>query len=217
MARFDDLKKIARYLVIFINVLFKAFGIAILVAGFVAFNKASDLESNAAIFQALNVKLVASVIVSVGIATIVASSSGCLGAVFQNTTCLKAYVIVLFAICCLQIAIGSYLISLNVDDLESVWAEDTQQGEDRREAYQNYMQCCGWEWVTDSMPETPCPGLYTTSCSQATKNIMAKYMTPVALAAVIIGVLEILSLLSTCIIIFASQRKEDYWDNPFGY
>jgi len=217
MARIDDLKKIARYLVIIINIMFLAFGIAILIAGLVAFNKASDLENNAEIYQSLNVKLIAAIIVCVGIATIVAASSGCLGAYFKNTACLKAYGIILFMIVCLQIAMGAYLISLNINDLQTVWDTDTQAGEDRRIAYQGYLKCCGWQYVTDSMPETPCNGQYEVSCSQATQNVMDQYMTPVALAVVIIGSLEVISLLGTCLIIASTQSKEDYWDNPFGY
>jgi len=194
-----------------------AFGLAITIAGSVAYSKSGQLENSAEIFKTLNVKLIAAFIVSLGIATIVTSLSGFVGAATKNTTFLKIYAVILFCVCAIQLGIGSYMVTLNVDDLRAEWFKDTDQGEARREQYQDYMDCCGFEFITDSQPETECPSNSKTSCKDATMAFMKKYLAPVAVIAVVIAVIELISLTATCIIIATSATKEDFYDNPFGY
>ena len=61
---------------------------------------------------------------------------------------------VLFLIVAGQIAAGAYILNLNIRrKLEDAWFLDTEQGEQRRQEYQEYMECCGFEYITDSQPE----------------------------------------------------------------
>jgi hypothetical protein len=55
------------------------------------------------------------------------------------------------------------------------------------------MKCCGFEYITDSQPETDCAGEYTISCKQATLDKIDEYLVPLASAGVAIAVIEVYS------------------------
>jgi len=216
MAKFSC-AKISRYIVVLVNVAFIVMGCIIMITGAAAYAKAQSVENSAVIFRTLNVSLIGELITCAGLITIVISLTGCYGAIARDPNYLKFYAISLFIIVCIQLGMGAYLMSLNIDSLYNTWATDTDQGEQNREDYENYMHCCGWDYVTDSMPETPCAG-YRVTCKQATKDFISKYMGPVAAAAVAIAVIELVSLIATLVVIFSSGKKvEDFYDNPFSY
>ena len=81
---------------------------------------------------------------------------------------------------------GAYILSLDVKkEMRSAWFNDTikvtflacgcpsylslLKGEDRRQAYQEYMECCGFDTLTDSQPDTDCIQGFTRTCVKATK------------------------------------------------
>jgi len=216
MAKFSC-SNASRYIVVLVNVAFIVMGIIIMITGFVAYGLAQNVESSAIIFRSLQVSLIAELITITGLMTIAISLTGCYGAYMKDSNYLKFYAVSLFIVCCIQLGMGAYLMSLNVDSLYNTWAQDDTQGEEQREDYENYMHCCGWDWVTDSMPETPCDG-YRVTCKQATQNWLNSHMASVAAAAVGIAVVELVSLIATCIIIATSGKKsEDFYDSPFSY
>jgi len=216
MAKFRC-SNLSRYVVMFVNIAFLVMGIIITITGAAGYAKAQDVEHQAVIFRTLRVSLIAELILIAGIITIAVSLTGCYGAYARETGYLKCYAVSLFIIVCIQLGMGAYLLTLNLDKLYSTWAQDDTQGEQRREDYENYMHCCGWDYVTDSMPETPCAG-YRVTCKAATKAFLDKYMGPVAAAAVAIAVVELISLIATMVVIFSSGKKmEDFYDNPFSY
>lgn len=127
-----------------------------MIIGFYGYDKSDSIESSASIFKALNVKLIAALITCTGIGTIVISLCGCAGAYFKNTSILKAvrklfpavfrcpcadellfqYAVTLFLVCAVQLGMGAYMVSLDPEDLRDEWETDTQQGEERRQSYQ---------------------------------------------------------------------------------
>lgn len=44
-----------------------------------------------------------------------------------------------------QVAIGAYLLNLDMSSLRTSWEQDDQEGAARRNQLQNYMDCCGYE------------------------------------------------------------------------
>jgi len=102
--------------------------------------------------------------------------------------------------------------------LRETWFTDSTLAERRRQEYQNYMECCGFEYITDSQPETDCDGGWTIPCKTATVNVLSQYLGPVSAAAVAIAVIELLSLGATCAIIMTrSAEVVDAQSSPFSY
>jgi len=218
MAIRDQIKKCARYTVMIVNIIFLACGIFILIMGLVGLNRISDYEDSVPILKELNIKLIASLIVCAGIATIAVAVIGFISAAFRMHAFLKAYTLLLFAVCCIQIAMGAYMITRDVEDLRDEWELDSEQGEARRQAYQLSFECCGFLYVTDSLPETECPNNYRVSCVEATKTKIEENLLPVAISAIVFGCLELISLVATCLIVCQPEaEKLDFYDNPFSY
>lgn len=49
------------------------------------------------------------------------------------------YAISLFIIVCIQLGMGAYLMTLNIDNLYNTWATDTHQGEQNREVCPSFV------------------------------------------------------------------------------
>lgn len=213
-----DWKKYARYTVVTVNVIFLFLGAVVTGFGVYGWQEARKLEDKASIFKEMNAQLIAEFLACTGIITMATSMLGCLGAWQRWHTCIKAYAIILFAVCAVQMAMGAYLLTLSPDKLRDIWFTDTTRGEQLRQEYQNYMECCGFEYITDSQPETDCAGGYTIACKQQTINKIKDYIAPAAVAGVTIAVIELISLAATCAIIMTrSADVVDASDDPFAY
>ena len=124
------------------------------------------VQEEVVILQWFDLSLLAWAVFFSGLLTIVTGGVGFYGAYHAKLTymkvvlllkwyssdCIVQYTFILFMVCCLELGIGIYLATLEVDVLEQFWFEDTDTGYGRRESFQEYFQCCGWSSLTDSYP-----------------------------------------------------------------
>jgi len=214
-----DCSGASRLVVIGIYAVFLLLGIAMVIVGIIGYNQVINTTNKADVLQDFDLPKIMIVILASGIGTILTSLFGCLGAWQRWENVLKLYASIVFVVVCIQLAMGGYLLHLNINSLETTWAEETPAGEQRRVAYQNYITCCGWNNWYDSIGQlqTPCPYMPTAispalpkTCRQGTIDFINKYMGAIAAAAISIAVIEIVSLLATCVVIFdgKAQGKE---------
>ena len=124
-----------------------------------------------------------------------------------------------------QIAIGAYLLNLDMSSLRTSWEQDDDQGYNRRVTLQNYLGCCGFDVWSDSIGtlHTDCPNNPTyanqyavpTACFQATKDYVNTWMHPIAVAAIVIGTIESLAMGITFALVFNSKDRNS--DTAFDY
>jgi hypothetical protein len=206
------------------NVVFGITGIVIAIAGAGAITQTEQVQEEVVILEFFDLTLLAWAVMLTGLMTIAVASIGFMGALKYKVSYLKVYTFILFLVCCLELGVGIYLASLEVDVLSSFWFEETADGFGRRIAYQTYFDCCGWATVTDTYPY-PGGGLgpechnyaISLTCRQATEDWMGVYIAPIAVAVVIIPLFQIISLAGSCMILqFAgSQTVEE--DHAFSY
>lgn len=55
------------------------------------------------------------------------------------------YVVLVLITFLTQVAIGAYLLNLDMSSLRTSWEQDDQEGAARRNQLQQYMECCGYE------------------------------------------------------------------------
>jgi len=216
MAKGFDCGQFSRKIVIIINVLFLLLGIAMVIVGIIGYNSVINSTNRANILQDFDLPSIMIIILCTGLGTILTSLFGCLGAWKRWENVLKLYASIVFVVVCIQIGMGGYLMNLNVDSLSNTWAEEDATGLQRRIDYQNYLTCCGWSNWYDSLGQlnTPCPFMPTltmpsnpTTCRQATINFIHQYLGAIAAAAVVIAVIELVSLFATCFVIFDGKRR----------
>jgi len=216
MAKGFDCGQFSRQVVIGINALFLLLGIAMVIVGIVGYNQLQSSTNQAYVLQDFDLPNIMIVILCSGLGTVLTSLFGCLGAWKRWENVLKLYASIVTVVVCIQIAMGAYLLNLNIDSLQSTWATETVQGTQNRVSFQNYLGCCGWSNWYDSIGQltTPCPYLPTitnpalpTTCRQATLNFVHKYMGAIAAAAITIAVIELVSLFATCFVIFDGKRR----------
>jgi len=187
-----------------------------MIVGIVGYNAVNSSSQQAQILADFDLPNIMLVLVCSGIGTVCTSLFGFLGAYKRWENVLKLYASIVFVVICLQIGMGGYLLNLNVDSLQNTWAEEDQTGLQRRIDYQNYLSCCGWNYWYDSLGQlnTPCPFMPTitnpgtpTTCRQGTLDFINKYLGAIAAAAVTIAVIELVSLIATCVVIFDGKRR----------
>jgi len=158
-------------------------------------------------------------------ATVLTSFIGAIGAYTKNMNILKLYVILVLITFLTQIAVGAYLLNLDMSSLRTSWEQDDQAGADRRDKLQRFLECCGFDNWSDSMGtlHTMCPYPPTyengykepTACYPAAKNFVNQWLGPVAIAAIAIGSVESIAMAITFALIFKS--KENNQDTAFDY
>jgi len=224
----DYCAKASRAAVTILNVLFFALGAAVLVAGGVLFQKISSLANESAILSDLNLQEIALIVIAAGGAVIATSICGIVGAIKANRKCLIFYAVTLFAIICIEVATGAYMDSVSDATLQAKWDSSSPPS---RQLFQNYMDCCGWAQTYDSIPYPSCQQpsaadiasgfavpltVPVQTCQYRTLAFIQSEIKPVALAAVVIGSIELISLFSTCGIIFSSKDIKSSDFDEFG-
>lgn len=221
-----DLHTATRKTVAAVNGIFLIFGIVIVAVGFNGYNQSSTLKQNADQMNTFDLPMITIIVAVCGIFTIATAVLGIIGAYFSWANILKIYVLIIFCVIGVEIALGAYLNNLNTNDLRARWEENTTVGQQRREAYQKYFTCCGFEQWTDSLGalNTSCPYMpdaggnnVPTTCLEASKAFLKKYIAPVAAAAITIGVLQLVVLMAACFILYKGKDKDDWINSEFHY
>jgi len=222
MAKFK-FENFARGAVIGINVLFLILGLVTVVIGVVGFVKQNQLRQQSSVLSAFNLDTITIIVLVSGLGTCITSLFGLVGAALRIPNLLKLYCAVLLCIIGVQIGMGAWLDSLSISSLQNDWAEEDPAGQQRRVAFQNYFNCCGFNTWSDSMGQlyTPCPlasgapANPPLTCAQAAQNFMNTYMFAIAAAAIAIACVELVALVGTCFLIFQGKSKEA--DQGFEY
>eukprot|EP00808_Paulinella_micropora_P019947 g80536.t1 len=172
-----------------------------------------------------NTSVAAGILLGTGIACVTVALLGMLGAYKRYPTLLKAYIVLMFLILMLQMAMGIYMKSTDVEGtIQKEFLKDTPEGQQNRIAYQNYLECCGWNHPlidTLALDDPYCPWYEigsTRTCADATADWLQKYAGPVAGLAVALAVLELIALSASCFVVMnAKSDQDDYFENPFHY
>jgi hypothetical protein len=216
------MQKVSRFLIVFVNILFLMLGIAVVVLGAYGLVKGGQAVKGAKLLKQLDIVLIGAIVTASGAVTIVTAFAGLLGACKQWAKCLKAYALVLFIVCAIQLAMGIYLSTLTLGDLQTTWEEDSDEGLERRISYQDFFDCCGWNYLTDSLGylNTPCinAGYIFLTCRDATLNYIHDYVDPVAVGATIVASVELVAMSLACFVIMTQKGDvENFYDDPFHY
>jgi len=229
---FGGCQGFTRVVLIAINVFFLLAGILIVILGAVAMNHAKTFEDNASIFTYFQARVSSAILVATGAGSIATALFGLAGAYFRWTTCLKIYTVFMFLVCALQLAIGIFLFTRNVNTQEGdYWFDPTTDGYNNRVEYQNYLRCCGWHTTTDTQTQpwgpTICPSsgynstTSTTSlppCEKATEDWVHKYINPISIAAITLSVLQFIALAGSCFIIMVTRKDgDDFYTSAYHY
>jgi len=175
-----------------------------------------------------------------GLAGLVLSIVGLLSLWKNYMPGIKLYIIILGIMVIIQLAIASRILDVNINDTLRLTFMDTSRGTANiaeRDAYMNYLNCCGWYKSYDMIADYPlcvgspgaegyslgCPGWPSLAscwppCETKTKAFLAKNIRPLATFAVIVSVFEVGALVVSCCLIMGAKRdKDDFGGDPFGY
>jgi hypothetical protein len=211
-----------------VNIFFLVAGIIVLACGIVAASSTQDFRSNADIFRKTNINAGATTVLVCGAVTIFATFVGFLGIVKANIIVMKMYIVLIGVTICMQLAMGSFIVSRDIDSELSDWwfGETDQQAIDDKDNYQQYLGCCGWYSLRDSfgagMPlcaltcyDNPgtCPG-----CLHATEDWIDKNVVPGSVGAIIIACVEFLVIIAPCYLIMIMKKdKDDFFEDAYHY
>jgi Ca2+/Na+ antiporter len=224
MAKGVTFLKAARQIVIGTNVCFFILGVVMLSIALVGYFKNDEMKQNTDVMEQLNLGMLTIIIIVAAGATVFTSFLGFMGAYYKSMLTLKLYVVLVLITFLTQVAIGAYLLNLNMSSLRTSWEQDDQEGAARRNQLQQYMECCGFDTWSDSIGtlHTDCPylptyPLYTepTACFQAAKDFVSGWLGPVAIAAIVIGSIEGMAMVVTFALIMKSKETDD--DTAFDY
>jgi len=233
-------KGIASKTVIGCAVFFLICGIIILALGTIAFNGVDSFERNAYLFNKANIGAASIVLVVCGAMTMGLAIFGFAAFMKREFTMMKMYIVLTGCTIVLQLGMGSFIHSVNINAELRTSFVDTSQGNrnvEQRTEYMRFIKCCGWHYSYDLIGDGPqcswspggegyslgCPGFPSTDscfppCEKATKDFLAKEVSPAAAAAIAVSVFEIFALAASCYIIMIRKKdKDDFYDDPFHY
>jgi len=233
---FGGCQGFTRVLLLGINCFFFGAGVLIVILGAVANANADQFEADASIFHWYQAGVSTAILIATGAGTIATATVGFIGVYFRWTTCLKLYTIVMFLVCALQLAIGIFLFTRNVNtQISDYWFDPTATGLDNRSAYQVTRSCCGWATTTDTRTQawgpTDCPPAFVPGyewvprapgawppCEQATIDWVHKYIDPISVAAIVLSVFQFVALSGSCFIVMVSRKDgDDFYTSAYHY
>lgn len=203
-----------------INFILVVFGVIITAYGASAQSTAQS-NANIALLEALDLNLIGSLVTFAGIATLVVSLAGFLGAYCRIRKALLFYITAFWIISIALIAFGNFLNNKSPEDLRTSWDESTAQANANRLQFMERFNCCGFDRNTDSYQLQECfvdlnvfPN--TLPCSTAMRAFLENEVYPVAIAAIVLGSFELIAIIATMAIIFTEkQMTEEFYENPF--
>jgi hypothetical protein len=206
--------------VVGINFVLVIFGIIITAYGASA-QSAAESNANIALLTELDLNLIGSLVTFAGIATLVVSLAGFLGAYCKIRKALIFYILAFWFISIALIAFGDYLNNKEAEDLRASWETSTAVANANRLQFMERFSCCGFDRNTDSYQLQACfldLNLFpnTLPCSSAMRTFLENEVYPVAVAAIVLGSFELVAILVTMgIICTEKSMKEEFYENPF--
>ena len=221
MAKRWSVEGIARWVVLLLNGLFFALGLTVLVLSVSGFSYFFHSQQSALLesynLPAFNIVLLVSGSVTIGLSVL-----GVWAALRYKVTLLKLYLLSLLAVVSVQVAMGIYLLTLDSDTVRTTWNTESASAQSTRVNIQTSLGCCGYDAWTDSIGYpllTPCPYAPTapvtaaaftapTTCQKAVREYVNKWLLPVAVAAIVLAVVELAAIATTAVIIFRAKDKQ---------
>jgi len=219
-----------------INFFFLGAGLLIIILGAVAVGKAAQFEAQSTLFRYMDTRVACAILIATGAGTVAVAIVGFVGVAFKMPTTMKLYTVIMFLVCTLQLAMGIFLYSRDPNKVEGdLWFDPTAQGITVRVAYQNYLDCCGWEHTidtqTDAWGPTPCPINFVQGweldprppgaqppCLTQTTNFLKKNMNPISLAAIVLSIFQFVALTGSCFIVMVAKKDgDDFYTSAFHY
>lgn len=220
MAIRDDIEKVSKKAMIIINIIFFILTTIVLIMGAVAVGVANfggGSSGTPGLLESLDIGRLASILLMCGVLGVITAILGIATAIKpqQFRVCLILYVVLLLIICCVQLAMGAYLLDLEAETLRSSWNDDTATGRARREAYMDAMGCCGFDNIFEYQLQPACTAeqleKLPRSCKAATDEFIDKQVGPAAVGAVVIGIFEIIAMICACFLVFYDKEiNEDF-------
>lgn len=215
--------KLGTIFLVGINVLFICAGIAILIASILSWNELEDLRSRADLLKELNLDVIIQVVLFAAAAMFLVAILGFVAAVKKLKRLMVFYVVMIFVILTVQMAMGIVMLTMDSSDVYDTFREDSVEGYQRRENFQTYMECCGWDYSTEEFfPErVACVArhpTYTNTCKEEVQDVIDTWVTPTGIVLVVLSVLALIALVAALVVIFSQRKKkEDFFENPFSF
>jgi len=209
-----------RKMVVGINFVLVIFGIIITAYGVSAQNEA-QAYANVALLSLLDLNLIGDLVTFAGVATLVVSFAGFLGAYCKFRKALLFYITAFWIISIALIAFGDFMEGKTSEDLRPSWEQSTAVANYNRLQFMEVFNCCGFDRNTDSYQLQTCfldLNVYpnTLPCSAAMTTFLENEVYPVAIAAMVLGSFELIAIVVTMGIIFTEKNmKEEFYENPF--
>ena len=145
----------ARFTLIFVNIMFGLMGVAMVGVGVYGLVRTEELQDESELLASLPIKTAAYAVIAIGAVLTLLSLCGAMG-VRKNKgtrTCLSMYIFILGILVAAQIALAVWIyVSPDgiVDEVRDEWKDDDNF--DEVVAFQNWLECCGFEGVDPSSP-----------------------------------------------------------------
>lgn len=197
-------------------------GLGVLIAALVFMDKINDIRSQADVLEDLSLRLIVTVVLFTAGGTVVTAIVGLIAVFKRLKKLLMIYILFAFVIVAVQLALGILMLNLKAENARDSFREDSASGYERRERFQDYMQCCGWNYITEEFfPErVACIALhptYTRTCLSEVQSFMDTVITGTAISVIVASVLLLVGLIASLMVIaFNRTSKEDFFDNAFS-
>lgn len=207
---------------IFINLVFICAAIAIIVAAAISAHDLHDVKKKADVLKSLNMDVYLEIVLFCGALMFVTAIIGIISAIFRLKRLMVVYVLIIFCILAIQLAMGIVMVIMNKNNVHSSYREDSLSGAQRRSDFEVYAHCCGWSYITEEFfPERlACVAehpTYTKSCGDAIEHLIHTKILPTAIVLLVSSALSFIGLVAGIVLIVSQkQKKEDFFDNPFS-
>lgn len=205
-----------------VNVLFMLAAIAIIVSAAISYNELTEIRDKADVLKDLNLDVLIQIVLFCGVGMFLVAIIGLIAAIQRLKKLMVLYVVCIFVLLAVQLAMGIVMIIMKKDDVYSSYREDSEAGRVRRHDFQIYKECCGWSYVTEEFfPERlACIATHPTfnsSCGDKIQELIDTKVMPTAVVLLVSSLISLLGLIA-CIVLIMSQKqfKEDLFDNPFS-
>lgn len=216
-------ERIGRKMLIVSDVIFILCGVAILITAIISHAEVKDMQDRTDLLSVMNIDTYLVVAIFVGAAAIIGALLGLISVLKRYKRLLVFSVIVMFIVFVVQIVMGSLLLSAKTSEVYDAFREDSAAGYARREAFQQDMQCCGWNYITEEFfPErVACIArhpTFTETCASALETFLDKWAQPAGIVLIVFSILAFIALVASMLVVFSSRTvKEDFFENPFSF
>jgi len=192
----------------------------VLVVAAFSYERIQSFRENAEVLEDLNMKIIIVVSLFVAGGTVFAAILGLIAVAKRIKKLLMLYVVLVFILFAVQLAMGALLLQLTPEDALNAFREDSEEGLVRRESFQNYMECCGWDYLTEEFfPErVACLALHPTykmTCRDAVQDFLDTWLTPLGILLLATGSLTLLAVVGSLLVICNNRSVKAKFADDF--